>query len=222
MDNSTSHAEGAQFGMADDVFSNVYRQLSQTDPAAILGVAADAPLEDVRQAFRALALQLHPDKAPSEELRLKHTELFQKLLQAYEAMISPDLEEEEEVEKPVKQLPETWEALHARNQDFKERLKAERAKALNFFAYEREEKRKQAQAREGKIQKKKQERIARQAEAKEAAERRRAEAADRRNNDRPRTKRSDLQASVVDFDEGAETRMHETGILDLGGDVMES
>ena len=204
------------------MFSNVYMQLSQTDPATILDVAPDASLEDVRQAFRALALQLHPDKAPSEELRPKHTELFQKLQQAYEAMISPDSEEEEVVEKPVKRLPETWEALHARNQDFKERLKAEREKARNFFAWERAEKKKQADAREEKIRKKKEERIALRAEAKEAAERRRAEAADRRNIDRPRTKRSDLQAKVADFDEDAETRMHETSVLDLEDEVKES
>jgi len=58
------------------------------DAYAILGVARDATDDEIRQAYRSLALRHHPDKVRDESEQSTATERFQEILAAYEA-VSP-------------------------------------------------------------------------------------------------------------------------------------
>ncbi|CAL8078053.1 unnamed protein product [Orchesella dallaii] len=53
----------------------------------VLGVERDATDDEIKKAFRKLALQLHPDKNPDRQDEAK--EQFQKLQQAYETLSNP-------------------------------------------------------------------------------------------------------------------------------------
>ena len=50
-----------------------------------LGISQDASLNEIKKAYRRLALELHPDKNPSKEA----TRLFQELTEAYNILIDP-------------------------------------------------------------------------------------------------------------------------------------
>lgn len=54
----------------------------------ILGVSEDADIQEIKIAFRRLALQYHPDKNPDTK------ELFVKILKAYEVLSDPELKKQ--------------------------------------------------------------------------------------------------------------------------------
>ncbi|PKY04210.1 DnaJ-domain-containing protein [Aspergillus campestris IBT 28561] len=56
------------------------------DPYAILGVAKEATLPDIKSAHRKLVLKCHPDKIQDQSLRAKAQDEFQKVQQAYELL----------------------------------------------------------------------------------------------------------------------------------------
>lgn len=79
-------------------------------------------------------LRIHPDKAPSDNLRELHTSLFKKAHAAYEKFLEnyighPGHDDDGEFESP-KELPETGESLHYRNVLFRETLRDERDMVL--------------------------------------------------------------------------------------------
>ncbi|KAK3674330.1 Feruloyl esterase [Recurvomyces mirabilis] len=120
--------------------STIYLQIEHaTTPSGILGTAADATEAEIRDAYRALALRIHPDKAPGDSVRELHTSLFQKVREACDTLLqeSGAAHDNDEGHRAAKsrRLPETEESLHARNLDFQEALKKERSWALaNKFA----------------------------------------------------------------------------------------
>ncbi len=59
----------------------------QTDFYAVLGVARDATPEEIKQAYRKLARELHPDVNPAEEER------FKEVTKAYEVLSDPQKRE---------------------------------------------------------------------------------------------------------------------------------
>eukprot|EP00418_Pyrodinium_bahamense_P047679 CAMPEP_0179159734 /NCGR_PEP_ID=MMETSP0796-20121207/78039_1 /TAXON_ID=73915 /ORGANISM="Pyrodinium bahamense, Strain pbaha01" /LENGTH=162 /DNA_ID=CAMNT_0020861567 /DNA_START=57 /DNA_END=542 /DNA_ORIENTATION=+ len=68
--------------------------LSEADDAAemqhydVLGLTEDAAADDIRKAYRSLALRWHPDKSPPEE-RAAAESLFKDLAGAYEVLRDP-------------------------------------------------------------------------------------------------------------------------------------
>ncbi|HEY5812205.1 MAG TPA: DnaJ domain-containing protein, partial [Terrimicrobiaceae bacterium] len=52
----------------------------------VLGVAREASDEDIKRAYRKLAVKLHPDKNPGD---VAAEEQFKELGEAYEALIDP-------------------------------------------------------------------------------------------------------------------------------------
>ena len=61
------------------------RVLAATNAYSILGLAADASLEDAKKAYRELSRKLHPDKNTDP----RATEAFQRIQRAYERMKDP-------------------------------------------------------------------------------------------------------------------------------------
>ncbi|KAI9896970.1 hypothetical protein N3K66_007992 [Trichothecium roseum] len=61
------------------------------DPYAILGVAKDAQIPEIRSAHRKLVLKCHPDKVQDPTLKAQKQDEFQKVQQAYE-ILSDDKE----------------------------------------------------------------------------------------------------------------------------------
>eukprot|EP00927_Polykrikos_kofoidii_P015404 TRINITY_DN16844_c0_g1_i1.p1 TRINITY_DN16844_c0_g1~~TRINITY_DN16844_c0_g1_i1.p1 ORF type:complete len:478 (+),score=97.45 TRINITY_DN16844_c0_g1_i1:75-1436(+) len=61
-----------------------------SDAYRILGVTRDATDEQIKQAYRAKALKLHPDKAKDDGFRDGATRRFQELQEAYEAVGTPE------------------------------------------------------------------------------------------------------------------------------------
>eukprot|EP00913_Durusdinium_trenchii_P011525 g10820.t1 len=59
------------------------------NPYLVLGVQVGAAQEDVKRAYRALALQCHPDKRPPEEGDVAE-QLFKDLRQAYDTLRDPE------------------------------------------------------------------------------------------------------------------------------------
>lgn len=59
------------------------------NPFQVLGIQVGAAEEDVKKAYRALALQCHPDKRPPEE-RQAAEQLFKDLRQAYDILRDPE------------------------------------------------------------------------------------------------------------------------------------
>mmetsp|Transcript_58874 Transcript_58874/g.140215 ORF Transcript_58874/g.140215 Transcript_58874/m.140215 type:complete len:328 (-) Transcript_58874:21-1004(-) len=59
------------------------------NPYVVLGVQVGAAEEDVKKAYRTLALQCHPDKRPPEE-REAAEQLFKDLAQAYDILRDPE------------------------------------------------------------------------------------------------------------------------------------
>lgn len=55
-------------------------------PHEILGIAVDASIDEIRSAFKKMALKWHPDRHPEEACE-KATEMFKKVSHAYETMI---------------------------------------------------------------------------------------------------------------------------------------
>jgi molecular chaperone DnaJ len=53
----------------------------------IMGVTSDATAEQIRKAYKKLALKLHPDKQKTEEERKNAHEIFTRMLNAYEVLI---------------------------------------------------------------------------------------------------------------------------------------
>ena len=56
---------------------------------AILELPENAPLEDVKKAYKRLALKYHPDKNPGTE------EKFKQISEAYQAIIEPQTQVQE-------------------------------------------------------------------------------------------------------------------------------
>jgi curved DNA-binding protein CbpA len=111
-------------------FTTLYLQIEYGDiPTAVLGVGLGASEVEIRDAYRAIALRIHPDKAPNEGLRELHTLLFQKVQTAYDSSLEARDGESGQDHRP-KQLPETLASLHARNVTFREALRSARERAL--------------------------------------------------------------------------------------------
>jgi len=55
----------------------------------ILGVSRDSSLEEIRQAFRRLARELHPDRFPPQE-KAQAERRFQQITQAYNVLSNPE------------------------------------------------------------------------------------------------------------------------------------
>ena len=58
--------------------------LSNDDPHSILGLAVGASLDEIKKAFRALAMKYHPDKNPDFDTTAK----MQKIIAAYTILTS--------------------------------------------------------------------------------------------------------------------------------------
>lgn len=114
----------------DALFSTLYLQLEHAKtPSLVLSVSDTATEAEIRDAYRILALRIHPDKAPQESVRDLHTFYFQKVQSAYRALLEPLVTEPATIAH--KQLPETIESLHARNVAFQEALKLDRDRAAD-------------------------------------------------------------------------------------------
>ena len=110
--------------------TTLYLQIEYGDvPVAVLGIRTGASDIEIRDAYRAVALRIHPDKAPSERLRELHTLLFQKVQTAYDTLLQAQ-DGEAGQDHRLKQLPETSASLHARNVAFREALRSARENAL--------------------------------------------------------------------------------------------
>jgi curved DNA-binding protein CbpA len=110
--------------------TTLYLQIEHGDnPTAVLGIGTEASDVEIRIAYRALSLRIHPDKAPSESLQELYTLLFQKIQTAYNSLLETSDDEAGQDSRP-KQLPESWASLHARNVAFREALRNAREKAL--------------------------------------------------------------------------------------------
>ncbi|KXS99820.1 hypothetical protein AC578_8880 [Pseudocercospora eumusae] len=112
----------------------LYLQIQYADsPYEILGISSQpSTASALRDVYRALALRIHPDKAPSTQLRELHTSLFQKIFTAYETLLKQldhDEDEDAHIFQP-KHLPESEASLHARNIAFKEALRDARDRAI--------------------------------------------------------------------------------------------
>lgn len=59
------------------------------DPYEVLGVSKDASENDIKKAYRKLALKHHPDKQSTEEGRRQASEIFAKISNAYEILSDP-------------------------------------------------------------------------------------------------------------------------------------
>jgi curved DNA-binding protein len=60
--------------------------MSQNDYYQTLGVAADASLEDIKKAYRKLALETHPDRNPNDP---RAEERFKRISEAYGVLVDP-------------------------------------------------------------------------------------------------------------------------------------
>ena len=70
------------------VFSRLPREESLKNYYKILDVPATATPEEIKKAFRALALRYHPDRAPDNPFAPDH---FKEIQEAYETLSHPDL-----------------------------------------------------------------------------------------------------------------------------------
>jgi curved DNA-binding protein CbpA len=114
--------------------ANLYLQIEYGEsPLAVFGVNHDDTVDEVRNAYHTLARRIHPDRVTGDELRELHTLLFQKVQHAYDAILKDRLDQRDDNSYVIpKRLPETVEALHARNVAFREELRSERERALKL------------------------------------------------------------------------------------------
>lgn len=63
--------------------------MADIDPYAVLGVARDASLPEIKSAHRKRVLKCHPDKIKEESLRNQAQDEFQRVQQAYETLSDP-------------------------------------------------------------------------------------------------------------------------------------
>lgn len=69
----------------------LYKKASKKDYYKILGVNKDASLEDIKKAYKKLALKHHPDKnTGSEEQRKEAEKKFKEISEAYSILSHPD------------------------------------------------------------------------------------------------------------------------------------
>lgn len=109
--------------------TTLYLQIEYGDiPTVVLGIGTGASGVEIRDTYRAIALRIHPDKAPSEGHRELHTLLFQKVQTAYDSLL--EAQDEEVGQERAKRLPESLASLHARNVAYREALRSAREKAL--------------------------------------------------------------------------------------------
>lgn len=73
------------------------------DPYAILGVTKDSSDDDIKRAYRKLALKNHPDKQPSEEERQRATSVFAKIAEAYQLVKDADARTKLDIQKQMKE-----------------------------------------------------------------------------------------------------------------------
>lgn len=66
------------------------KQSKQKDYYKILGVSRSANLKAIKKAYRALALEWHPDKHTGEEEKAKAEAKFQSIAEAYEVLSDPE------------------------------------------------------------------------------------------------------------------------------------
>ncbi|KAK3707632.1 DnaJ sub C member 1 [Vermiconidia calcicola] len=111
--------------------TELYDQVEQEGAHEILGVGFDASPEQIKTAYRTLVLALHPDKC-EPRLRELHTTLIIKVYTAYETVKRTGSPEPSDNDDGVKRLPKNSGALHMRNVDFKNALRAQREAALDW------------------------------------------------------------------------------------------
>ncbi|KXT09895.1 hypothetical protein AC579_8812 [Pseudocercospora musae] len=124
-----------------DTMSALYEQIDNAEtPWEVLGIQSYFVTKaEFRATYRSLALRLHPDKAQDEDLRERHTQLFQSIQSAYEVCLIELTHGKDSIpESEPAALPESWESLHARNVANREALKGARAEALKAVQSERE------------------------------------------------------------------------------------
>ncbi|KXT03514.1 hypothetical protein AC578_1616 [Pseudocercospora eumusae] len=66
----------------------IYSQVQQSTPCAVFALKPDHTPHDLKLAYRALALRLHPDKCSHDNLRDFHSDLFKRVQDAYEQLLS--------------------------------------------------------------------------------------------------------------------------------------
>ncbi|KAF7189286.1 hypothetical protein HII31_09439 [Pseudocercospora fuligena] len=74
--------------LADLTLQEVYTQVQQSTPCAVFALKPDYTPHDLKVAYRALALRLHPDKCGDDSLRDLHTALFKRVQDAYEQLLA--------------------------------------------------------------------------------------------------------------------------------------
>ena len=62
--------------------------MKKNNPHEVLGVNKEASEEDIKKAFKSLALKYHPDKAGTEDERKTNEEKFKELNEAYQSLVS--------------------------------------------------------------------------------------------------------------------------------------
>lgn len=114
----------------NESLASLYLRIDRSDSAsAVLNVDAFATETEIRDAYHRIALRIHPDKAPSENLLALYTLLFQKVQSAYDLLLGIGAQQSGG-KSSSRQLTEGPSALHARNEAFKEALRYEREEAL--------------------------------------------------------------------------------------------
>jgi len=73
--------------------------MSTEDPYDVLGVSHEATPQEIKKAYRKLALQHHPDKQTTEEAKKKAHTLFSKISHAYEILSDPERKREYDQER---------------------------------------------------------------------------------------------------------------------------
>jgi curved DNA-binding protein CbpA len=76
-------------------------------PYEILGVSKDASDDEIRKAYRKLALKNHPDKQTTEEGKIQAQTVFAKIANAYEILSDPEEREQYDLRKKYGGAPGT-------------------------------------------------------------------------------------------------------------------
>ncbi|XP_017892402.1 dnaJ homolog subfamily C member 24-like [Ceratina calcarata] len=84
--------------------------MSLTNYYEILGCSKESSAEDIKRAYRALALKFHPDKSRPEQDGVK----FQHVLEAWQVLSNPKLREEYDATQTQEELDSESAPIYAR------------------------------------------------------------------------------------------------------------